>query len=971
MYQVPVLNIDKIRRSRRKVKNILSDIGLENCQELLEEFQKSDNSNNEAFEETDWNDFTDGFVRKHKKWPYRTRALCCSLCKYSTRNLVRFKSHVLHNHDYEQQKCALSSCSLCQFIGHPRALKKHISFFHGNSLSASPPNVVETPSPTQPKEQRYKCRKCGYPSSVVFAIKKHVLLKHLEQELTPFVGRRVSSETRRNFYYCKACNVNTGSLDHMLHHMLVEPSHHWVSAQVKSLIYENQNYLKRAASSSIMKFTGLVNIASQPPAPSNGSIVAISNHQQASQMLAEPKPGCYPALGSILQNVPNSTTFICAPGTNQTFLPPQASALVRLASAEAKGLLQPGATLTLQNATRPGPAMVQPSTTFSAPPKQAQLAIAAAPSQPSQNPQMQQVFLPSGVQVNIPGLTGSGSQPLLVTKSLSTSQAIPQGTMLTSQSLLSNLIPTGNKVNGLPTYTFAPLQMNMPVRMGTLPNSQNTASPLQPVKSASNSSPGSQQAKKWITCPLCNELFPSNVYEMHTEVAHKAQSKTSKFESVAARAPFLKKMPDKTVKCLMCKVLLSEKGLFEHLLHGFNCLYCSGVFYSIKQLIEHTKEHNPTHNAQCDFMRREYRLYTNGSGKLLFPYFDINTTAPKEVLGNTELNLALVTNSLDLIFLKMLPSSNSEVCQTSGRLGSMNCTFCNDKFLDRVKYLQHMNEKHFIAPTVHAILKSAAFKCIYCNGVYTGKVTQKAIMLHIQRCRCSPKTPQSKAPEKQPDKDVRGRVLNQKPMPIQKTNMTPGPYFYLPRTHAQARAVLITPDEISDPTHVPLKTQEQKSKLRLEMALKEAMEANKREREERAAKRKGEQEKLQLVPQPAVDLTVKLALDPSGLNCRPTEERKEFLSRYFNESPYLTKREADELAKRLQLNKLDVTSTFGNKQRKCMRGMQKHTAEVLLGFNMSELSKLKHNLVIPDVDADELVEEMDHHENAAQSEEPM
>lgn len=35
MYQVPVGNIEKIRKARKAVKSILSEIGLEDCQNLL------------------------------------------------------------------------------------------------------------------------------------------------------------------------------------------------------------------------------------------------------------------------------------------------------------------------------------------------------------------------------------------------------------------------------------------------------------------------------------------------------------------------------------------------------------------------------------------------------------------------------------------------------------------------------------------------------------------------------------------------------------------------------------------------------------------------------------------------------------------------------------------------------------------------------------------------------------------------
>lgn len=67
-------------------------------------------------------------------------------------------------------------------------------------------------------------------------------------------------------------------------------------------------------------------------------------------------------------------------------------------------------------------------------------------------------------------------------------------------------------------------------------------------------------------------------------------------------------------------------------------------------------------------MRLEYRLYTDDSSNLLFPNFDINTMAPKDILGDAELKLAVVTNSLDLIFLKMQPGRKQEVCLNSSKM---------------------------------------------------------------------------------------------------------------------------------------------------------------------------------------------------------------------------------------------------------------------------------------------------------------
>uniref|UniRef100_A0A4W6DVD0 ADNP homeobox 2b n=1 Tax=Lates calcarifer TaxID=8187 RepID=A0A4W6DVD0_LATCA len=690
MYQVPVGSIEKIRKARKAVKNILSEIGLEDCQNLLKLCIWLFGSSCLRCIY-----FTFCFSLSIQ-WPYRSRSLCCNLCKYSSQNIYNFRSHVSRCHGYVQSYCALSSCSRCLFIGHPKVVKKHMLFFHSKHIQ--PPR--DLPLPVHRGNERYQCRRCGFPNSSIFAMKKHIILKHLESLAEQYIGYRLHLQgtTSIKVYCCKVCKVNAGNLDQMLHHMLVEPSHYSVSTQVQSMIHENKNYTIK-------------------PTPNGNGV------------------------------------FVTFPS------------------------------------------------------------IAPKPQQP-------QMF---------------NSKSLVLPSNVPLSSVPPEPIRLFSShgSLLSHLIPTGNKVNGMPTYTFAPLQLAMPI-------SQSTSTPLKAVEQTSNSLP---QTKKWITCLLCNELFPSNVFDMHTEVAHQTKSPTSKSESVAARAAFLKKMPDKTVKCLTCKILLSEKSVFQHLLHGLNCLYCSALFFSIKQLAEHRKTAQP---------------HKQGIGGILFPYFDVHTTAPKEVLGDTEVNLALVTNSLDLIFFKLQPSSQPEICPAPVKINSAYCPFCDEKFENKSKHLQHLKQKHFVAPTIHAILKTEAFKCIYCNGVYTGKVTQQAVMLHIQRCRCSPKQPH--------------------------------------------------------------------------------------------ATRRREQEKMLPPPEPEVpsDPAVKLLLEPTPTERRCNEERRDFISKYFNLNPYATKAETDELCKRLGLTKAELAAHFSKKRSKCMKSLKRNSASILLGFNMTELRKLKHSLIVPE-----------------------
>ncbi|KAB5517840.1 hypothetical protein PHYPO_G00171810 [Pangasianodon hypophthalmus] len=926
MYQFPVRGLEKIRRTRKKVKNILTEFGLEECLSLCKSLQEFDPGDS-VFDATEWTDLSDGFNGKwKKKWTYRTRGLCCSLCKFSTRSWYSFRAHIHRYHDDEQSVCSLSACSSCPFIGHPKVISKHYRLFHFENQK--PESDTVTPlSAKALSGHTFQCRKCPVRDDLLYSMRKHVLINHYTVLLNRFAGQRADTDLKAlgqmyRKFYCKVCGANADTSEHLLYHILTSDKHRELDLHINSLIFETDT--KKPAPTLAPKIQGSPVITGPPSQP---------------LMTPVPAPGTVLPLAN---GVPR-----LLPPPNTAVLPVQASALVQLASAEAKGLLQPGQPLTIQNVQAPRTVSATLPNVGGATP-----ATALQPVIPHQQPvrvgvpgplhhPSRQVLLPPGVQFNVPTVRGPPPQPMIVTPRFPLNQPTPRGTMLTSQSLLSHLIPTGNKVDGLPTYTLAPLQVlsvqanNVQVvSKAPLPVSQNNGIHQQ-------NSQDSKQTKKWVTCPICNELFPSNIYDSHVEV-HKDSSKKSKL-GLAARAPFLKKMPDKTVKCLMCKVLLSEKGIFEHLIHGLNCLFCPGMFYSIKQLVAHIQvEHNPTQKANCDFMRREYRLYTDESGHLLFPYFDINTTAPKEMMGEKELNLALVTNSLDLIFLKMSPMNPQAVCKMPmPKPDSLDCVFCSEKLLNMECYQMHLREKHFIVPTVHAILKMPAYKCIYCGGVYTGKTTVKAISVHISRCRSAPKT------LKDAERVNSGLTIG--PRVSQGLISFPAP----PR---QTTAPVPGQVQASVPAPQAQETDaEMQSKLRLELAVKEAIEANKREREARLARKKRlEKEKFTGLPTSSAEVvddpSVQFALDPTGMELRSFEARREFVNKYFNKQPYPVKKEIIALSSRLLLNKTDVACQFGAKRTRCMKQLQRNKAAVLLGFNMTEVMKVKHNLFIPEIE---------------------
>ncbi|XP_072303547.1 activity-dependent neuroprotector homeobox protein 2b [Eucyclogobius newberryi] len=949
MYQIPVTSVEKIRKARKSVKKVLSDIGLEDCQEYLKSLNENLEKNSDDNEDTEWVELTEGFNgRMEKRWPYRSRSLCCAMCKYSTQNVYNFRSHVSRCHSFMQSLCSLGVCNQCTFTGHPKVLRKHAFLFHGQTPTDS--QQTKESAVTHRANERYNCQKCGFPASLIFAMKKHIILKHLGKLAEKYIGYRYISQGGKTLkiYCCKVCKGNTGTLDQMLHHMLVSPTHYNVSTQVQSYIYENKNYAPKPTVNGNGIFLTLPNIVSKaqqqhPQLLNTNTLVLPTNGQPGGTVLT-------------LQGTQNSATLICAPGSNQGFLPPQASALVQLASAEAKGLLQPGATITLQGSLSQGQS-VQIPTVSNVAIKSATLPMVQASAQPKPIQQPQPILFASGLQANGTPLAAAAVKPAATTQIPAQNPHTLQGTMLTSQSLLSHLIPTGNRVNGMPTYTFAPLQVTMPA-------SQSTATPLQPIEQTNNS-----QVKKWVTCPHCNELFPSNVFDMHTEVVHQVKSTSDKSEHLVARAPFLKKMADKSMKCLTCKILVTETTIFQHLLHGLNCVSCPSVFFSIKQLGEHVKQHNPTSKAYSDFLKLNCKIFTQSPGVLSFPHFDVQTTGPKEVLGDNEVHLALITSTNEHMYFKLRPCVKSNPSTGPAKVSSTYCPFCDEKSPNEVKHLQHLKQKHFVAPTIHAILKSEAFKCIYCNGVYTGKVTQQAVMLHIHRCRCSPKQPQPSKPAPEPARTTMTLTRATPAKPVQQmTTRAPGLYFLQVPQGMTIKQALAPASALGDRTvrkdpNVQLKTSEEvQSQKRIEEALKAVMEANKREREERAVKRqkldydRSERQKVKVEPhvqekpspEPQVNPAVKLVLEPTTTERRNEDERRLFCIKYFNCNPHATKAETEELCRRLSMSKSELVAIFGARRSKCMKTIKNNRAVVLLGFSMTELKKMKHNLDIPE-----------------------
>ncbi|KAM6219841.1 activity-dependent neuroprotector homeobox protein 2 [Rhynchocyon petersi] len=532
--------------------------------------------------------------------------------------------------------------------------------------------------------------------------------------------------------------------------------------------------------------------------------------------------------------------------------------------------------------------------------------------------------------------------------------AAPNTAFLTSGSILRQLIPTGKQVNGIPTYTLAPVSVTLPMPPGGVSATNTPQMPLQLLQpgatglppppmmvttpqsllvqaspSASEASQVLRQAKQWKTCPVCNELFPSNVYQVHMEVAHKhGEAKPSEKlepEKLAACAPFLKWMKEKTVRCLSCKRLVPEDELIRHLLtHGLGCLFCPCTFHNLRALSEHGRtKHLGKKRLPMDYGSRGFQLAVDTSGSLLFPHIDFITLLPRDELGEREVYLAVLagihSKALVPVYIKVRPQTEGTISGPGQPV--LTCPFCLAASVTPEAYEVHLKERHHIMPTVHTVLKSPAFKCIHCCGVYTGNMTLAAIAIHLLRCRSAPKDSSSALNLESGFIDnsglllVNGDVLHEPSFAVKRK---------LPDGHAGVDELRTLEEQPQIEDADPESTVEKMAGI---MPFKRQ-------------KNEGRTDGL-LLSDEALQL---LALNPREYEDGSYEEKKQFLRDYFHKRPYPSKKEIELLSSLLWVWKIDVASFFGKRRYICMKAIRNHKPSVLLGFDMSELKNVKHKL---------------------------
>ncbi|XP_055066781.2 activity-dependent neuroprotective protein 2a [Misgurnus anguillicaudatus] len=926
MYQVPVKNLTELRRPRKRVKSILSDIGMQQCQELIETYKDFD-TGDASFNGTEWDDFTDGHVgKKRKKHPYRSQALCCNLCRYGSESVTRFRTHLFRCHEHMLDLACLLLCPHCPFVDTPKVTDQHMKLFHGIPSKGQAIAVQNSPRPSlahtsrtvsvtisaDAADDRYICATCGYHDSLLYVMKKHVLVNHYAMKLDHYFGlgpdrtQKKEGEQKRDGtvkYHCKVCKLPAETIEHLLYHILSSEKHKDLNRQIMPSIIEKN------CSNQIARQPNLLSL--KPKAMQQVTLVARSNYMQQ-QMQQTNGNGISKSNGTVLMAGPSNTAALfCSPGGGQMFLSPQTQALYS------------GATVTtLQNRQQQpsaGLPQVLPSSQIVKPinmmmPNMSQsthntVPITMTMPRLPQPQQAQKVVFPPGLQVNLPAEMGV-RPPILVTPGLQLNHSVPRSPLITSQSV--RLIPTGNQVNGVPTYTLAPVQVTVPVQ----------GNPAQML--LTHNTPHVNQPPNSAVVPA--GLMPT---------IQRAINRNAVPNELAVLAPFLKKHNDCTVKCLRCKILLTEQGIFQHLLHGLKCLFCPQMFYSFKQIMHHsTKEHSLTIKQNRDFIKEQFSLDCDEKGNLMFTTFNLNTDVPKDLLDNRELNLALITSFQEKIYIKMYPDKAEY--PTTLKATPTNCQFCPVKFETSEEYEQHLQSEHHVVPTVHAILKTPAFKCIYCYGVYTEKSTPKTISIHVQRCRCAPKA--VKEAERKLNPDTMGRLDVDLCSPVQTGNSS--------EVISENKVDCVKPKrESTGEKRTRRKVSKNRASVFKNTASVSKNTATVSKNTVAVSKNTASVSKNTASEDPPAP--VELVLDPTGMEMTSFEDRKEFLSRYFHRKPYVTKTEMELLASRLYINKGDVKAHFNTKLTKCLKAIQKKKTYVLLGFKMNDVNRLQHNLYIP------------------------
>uniref|UniRef100_A0A8C2DS87 Activity-dependent neuroprotector homeobox a n=1 Tax=Cyprinus carpio TaxID=7962 RepID=A0A8C2DS87_CYPCA len=232
MFQLPVNNLTRLRKARKKVKRLLTDIGLDYCKEHVEVINLSPS---DSYMKQFYLDICTWDPSWTKSQDYRTKQFCCSDCPFASKYFSAYKNHFrnVHREDFETR--ILLNCSYCTYSGNKRTLETHVRLFH------MPHNMVRQGFAGPHGLPVYYCKKCTYRDRLYNVVRRHIYREHFQHVTTPYLGK--NSEKQENSVeapgnsqgiHCKSCHFTPRSYEALVQHVI--EFHERIGHQVTAMI---------------------------------------------------------------------------------------------------------------------------------------------------------------------------------------------------------------------------------------------------------------------------------------------------------------------------------------------------------------------------------------------------------------------------------------------------------------------------------------------------------------------------------------------------------------------------------------------------------------------------------------------------------------------------------------------------------------------------------------------------------------
>ncbi|KAM9813933.1 activity-dependent neuroprotective protein a [Neosynchiropus ocellatus] len=311
MYQLPVYNLTRIRKARKKVKLALGDIGLEFCKEASEDF-KDFSPDDETLKETTLLDVCEWDPSLTKTQEYRSKPFCCTECSFSSKFYSGYKNHFRNVHRHFFENTILLNCPYCTFTASKKTLETHVRIFHsqrttkpgyGAAQGSVVPKDKANPDRAGPKaageKAMYFCKKCTFRDTLYNVVRRHIYREHFKHIVSPYLGMVTKSmlengnQFNGNNILCKRCQFSTRNYEALVQHAL--EYHERIGPQVITDMIGHANILSKKQNpaitqkSSMMMNRGQKNIVEQQAQPVIGYIRPVHPVKSQSPIAASQK----------------------------------------------------------------------------------------------------------------------------------------------------------------------------------------------------------------------------------------------------------------------------------------------------------------------------------------------------------------------------------------------------------------------------------------------------------------------------------------------------------------------------------------------------------------------------------------------------------------------------------------------------------------------------------------------------------